>query len=130
MLYSTLWCSGECCRLPPRLQGMTWHHDYKGEKVYPRLFIKYGGYFQRELDGYMPAVDDEHDGFWVCSSGTSQALCCGTSKLRCLRTAMYIVDGRRTPCRERPLCSTETPAALRVILLAKIPRSLPLSPSR
>ncbi len=109
---------------------MTWHHDYKGEKVYPRLFIKYGGYFQRELDGYMPAVDDEHDGFWVCSSGTGRALCCGTSKLRCLRTAMYIVDGRRTRCRTRPLGSTHLPAALRVILLAKIPRSSPLSPSR
>ena len=126
-----MWCSGECCRLPPRLQGMTWHHDYKGaNKAYPRLFIKHGGDFEREEDASMPAVKDKHYGFWVCSSGTSQALCCGTSKLRRLTTAMYIVDGRRTPCRRRPLCSTETPAALRVILLAKIPRSSPLSPSR
>ena len=110
---------------------MTWHHDYKGaKKGNPRVLIKYGGYFKREEDDYMPAVDDEHDGFWVCSSGTSQALCCGTSKLRCLRTAMYIVDGRCTPCCQRPLFSTQTPAALRVILLAVGPRSLPLSPSR
>ena len=110
---------------------MTWHHDHKGaKKGNPRVFIKYGGYFKRQKDDYMPAVDDEHDGFWVCSSGTSQALCCGTSKLWCLRTAMSIVDGRCTPCCQRPLCSTETPAALRVTLLAVGPTRLPLSPSR
>ena len=110
---------------------MTWHHDYKGAtKAYPRLFIKHGGDFEREEDAFMPAVKDKHDWFWVCSSGTSQALCCGTSKLRCLRTAMYIVDGRCTPCCQRPLCSTKTPAALRVTLLAGIPARFPLSPSR
>jgi hypothetical protein len=110
---------------------MTWHHDSnKGGEVNPRVFFKYDGYFSREADAFMTAVKDKHNGPWVCSSGTGRALCCGTSKLRCLRTAMYIVDGRRTPCRRRPLCSTETPAALRVILLAKIPRSSPLSPSR
>ena len=95
---------------------MTLHHDHKGaKKAYPRLFIKHGGDFEREEDAFMPAVKDKHDGFWVCSSGTSQALCCGTSKLRCLTTAMYIVDGRRTRCRQRPLFSIQTPAALRVI---------------
>jgi hypothetical protein len=69
---------------------MTMHHDYKGAdlKVSPRVFIKYGGDFEREEDAYMPAVVDKHPGLWVCSSGTGQALCCGTSKLRCLRTAM------------------------------------------
>ena len=85
------------------------------------MFFKYDGYFSREADDYMTAVYDAHDGPWVCSSGTGRALCCGTSKLRCLRTAMYIVDGRRTRCRTRPLGSTETPAALRVILPAKGP---------
>jgi hypothetical protein len=109
---------------------MTWHHDSKGGKVNPRVFFKVGGYFSREEDDYMPAVHDEHDGCWVCSSGTGRALCCGTSKLRCLRTAMYIVDGRCTRCCTRALSSTQPPAALRVTLLAKSPTSLPLSPSR
>jgi len=114
-----------------RLQEMTWHHDSnKGGKANPRVFFKYDGYFEREEDAFMPAVKDKHNGPWVCSSGTGRALCCGTSKLRCLRTAMYIVDGRRTRCRTRPLGSTHLPAALRVILPAKGPRSLPLSPSR
>ena len=117
--------------MPFRLQEMTWHHDSnKGGEVNPRVFFKYDGYFSREADDYMTAVFDAHDGPWVCSSGTGRALCCGTSKLRCLRTAMYIVDGRRTRCRTRPLGSTHLPAALRVILPAKGPRSLPLSPSR
>ena len=109
---------------------MTLHHDSKGGKGNPRLFFKYGGYFQRVGDDYMDAVYDEHDGCWVCSSGTGRALCCGTSKLRCLRTAMYIVDGRCTRCCTRALSSTQPPAALRVTLLAKSPTSLPLSPSR
>ena len=68
---------------------MTMHHDFKKAKAEkPRAFIKYGGDFEREEDAYMPAVVDKHPGLWVCSSGTGQALCCGTSKLRCLRTAM------------------------------------------
>ena len=66
---------------------MTLHHDHKGAKVYQRLFIKYGGFFEREGDDFMPEIADKHDGLWVCSSGTGQALCCGTSKLRCLATA-------------------------------------------
>ena len=54
---------------------MTWHHDSnKGGKVNPRAFFKLGGYFKRGADGYMPAVDDAHDGPWVCSSGTGRAL--------------------------------------------------------
>ena len=125
-----MWCSGECCRLPRRLQDMTLHHDYKGKKVYQRLFIKRGGYIEREMDDRMPFVRDEHEGLWVCSSGTGQALCCGTSELRRLATAVYIVDGRRTPWCLRPLFSIERPAGLRVILLAVSPGSLPLSPSR
>ena len=119
--------------MPFRLQEMTWHHDSnKGGKANPRVFFKYDGYFEREQDAFMPAVKDKHNGPWVCSSGTGRALsgCCGTSKLRCLTTALYIVDGRRTRCHARALCSTERPAALRVILPAKGPRSLPLSPSR
>ena len=115
-----------------RLQEMTWHHDSNKGGKEPRVFFKHHGYFSREEDGYMTAVHDAHGYFWVCSSGTGRALsgCCGTSKLRCLTTALYIVDGRRTRCHARALCSTERPAALRVILPAKIPRSLPLSPSR
>ena len=113
-----------------RLQEMTWHHDSNKGGKEPRVFFKHHGYFSREEDGYMTAVHDAHGYFWVCSSGTGRALCCGTSKLRCLRTAMYIVDGRCTPCRGRPLCSTQTPAALRVTLLAVAPTRLPLSPSR
>ena len=54
---------------------MSMHHDNRGlYDKHGRLFFKYGGYFAREGDAYLPAFHDKHDSFWVRPRGTSKAI--------------------------------------------------------
>jgi colicin import membrane protein len=47
---------------------MTPHHDHMGANAhYGRAFVKYGGNIRRPADVMMPAINDEHDGWWIYS---------------------------------------------------------------
>lgn len=129
VLQFRLLCSWFTLPAPPCAQIMTWHRDYHNAKrpAHGRLFIKYGGYFAREEDAYMPAFRDEHDGFWVSSHSTSKAISCGTL----CADACHVHDaGRCTPCNPKHLSTSQTPAARRVTSQVVLPRSLLLSQSR
>ena len=71
---------------------MSWHHDNRGlYDKHGRLFFKYGGYFAREGDAYLPAFHDKHDGFWVRPRGTAKPFDVA------LYDNSHLHDGRCTP---------------------------------
>jgi hypothetical protein len=54
---------------------MTHHHDFTPadvDNMPGRLFIKVGGFFERNADDSMPYIRDDFEGLWVRSGGRTQ----------------------------------------------------------